>query len=42
VNPWPFVAVAYLLTLGGTAVLTLASWWAMRRAEAPGAPDAER
>ena len=41
-NPWPFVAAAYILSLGGTAVLALASWWAMRRAEAPGTSDVER
>jgi hypothetical protein len=32
-NPWPFVTVAYVVALGGAAVLTLASWIAMRRAE---------
>ncbi len=32
-NPWVFVAAAYVVTLGGTAALVLASWWAMRRAE---------
>jgi hypothetical protein len=32
-NPWPFVAAAYVLTLGGTAVLVAACWLAMRRAE---------
>ena len=34
-NPWPFVVGAYAVTLGGAAVLALASWWAMRRAERP-------
>ena len=32
-NPWPFVAAAYAVTLGGTAALVVASWIAMRRAE---------
>ena len=32
-NPWPFVAAAYALTLGGAALLALASWRAMRDAE---------
>ena len=31
---WPFVIAAYLLTFGGTAVLTFSSYRAMRRAEA--------
>jgi hypothetical protein len=34
-NPWPFVIAAYATTLAGTAVLTLVSWLAMRRAERP-------
>lgn len=34
-NPWPFVVAAYALTLGGTAMLLVASWAAMRRAEQP-------
>jgi hypothetical protein len=42
VNPWPFVAAAYLVTLGGAAALALANWWAMRRAEAPGTSDPAR
>ena len=32
-NPWPFVIAAYGVTLGGTALLVLLSWLAMRRAE---------
>ena len=32
-NAWPFVWAAYAVALGGSAVLTLASWRAMRRAE---------
>lgn len=32
-NPWPFVAAAYGLTLGGTAALVVASYVAMRRGE---------
>jgi hypothetical protein len=34
VDPWPFIAAAYALTLLGTAGLTLWSHRAMRRAEA--------
>ncbi len=34
-NPWPFVIAAYAVTLGGGAILTIASWRAMRRAERP-------
>jgi hypothetical protein len=33
-NPWPFVAAAYTLTLLATAALVLLSWRAMRKAEA--------
>jgi hypothetical protein len=33
-NPWPFIAAAYALTLLATAVLVILSWQAMRRAEA--------
>jgi hypothetical protein len=32
-NPWPFVVAAYAVTLGGTAIVTVASYLAMRRAE---------
>ncbi len=32
-NPWPFVAAAYALMLGGTAVLVVVSYLAMKRAE---------
>jgi hypothetical protein len=32
-NPWPFVAAAYGLTLSVTAVLILLGWRAMRAAE---------
>ena len=32
-NQWAFVTAAYVVTLGGTAVLALASYLAMRRAE---------
>ena len=32
-NPWPFVAAAYAVAFGATAVLALVSWLAMRRAE---------
>ena len=33
-NHWPFIIAAYALAIGGTVVLTLASYAAMRRAEA--------
>jgi hypothetical protein len=42
VNPWSFVIAAYLLTLGGTAVLVGASWLAVRRAEPSVSSDVER
>ena len=32
-NPWPFVIIAYALTLAGTIGLAWASFAAMRRAE---------
>ncbi len=32
-NPWPFVIAAYAVTLGGGAVLAIASYLAMRNAE---------
>ena len=32
-KPWPFVAAAYAVAFGATAVLALVSWLAMRRAE---------
>lgn len=32
-SPWPFVAAAYGVTLGGAALLALGSYLAMRRAE---------
>ena len=32
-NPWPFVAAAYAVTLGVTALVVLLSWRAMRSAE---------
>ncbi len=35
-NQWDFVIAAYAVTLGGTGVLTLWSWAAMRRAEREG------
>jgi hypothetical protein len=40
VNPWPFVAAAYLVAIGLTAVLLLWAWSSMRRADA--AADALR
>ena len=39
-NPWPFVIAAYGIVVVGTLALTLASWRAMRNAEA--AADATR
>ncbi|WP_118857211.1 heme exporter protein CcmD [Sphingomonas mesophila] len=33
-NHWPFVIAAYAIALGGTLALLVASWRAMRRAEA--------
>ena len=33
-NPWPFVAAAYAMTLLATAVLVFSSWRSMRKAEA--------
>ncbi|MDE2403353.1 MAG: hypothetical protein KGM17_01385 [Sphingomonadales bacterium] len=32
-DPWPFVAAAYALGIGGTLLLAGWSWLAMRRAE---------
>lgn len=32
-NPWPFVIAAYVLTLGGAAVLVGWAWRVMLRAE---------
>lgn len=32
-NPWPFVIAAYVITLGGAAVIVGWAWTAMRRAE---------
>jgi len=32
-DPWPFIIAAYALTFLGTAILTLWSFAAMRRAE---------
>ena len=33
-NAWPFVIAAYAVALGGTGIVGLLSWRAMRRAEA--------
>lgn len=41
-NPWPFVAAAYVLTLAAAAGLAIVSYVAMRRAESPGSGDGER
>jgi hypothetical protein len=41
-NPWPFVAAAYVVTLGGTAAILLVSYLAMRRAERPATNEAKR
>jgi hypothetical protein len=35
-NQWSFVIAAYAVMLGGTGVLTLVSWLAMRSAEQSG------
>ncbi len=32
-NPWPFVAAAYAVTLGTTGLVLLLAWRAMREAE---------
>ena len=32
-NPWPFVIAAYVITLGGAAIIAGWSWLAMRSAE---------
>ncbi len=32
-NPWPFIAAAYGVTLGGAGLLGVLSYLAMRRAE---------
>jgi hypothetical protein len=32
-NPWPFVIAAYVITLGGAAIIVGWAWAAMRRAE---------
>lgn len=32
-NPWPFVAAAYAITLGGAAILAVVSYLAMKQAE---------
>ncbi len=32
-NPWPFVAGAYAVMLGGTGILAIVSYLAMKRAE---------
>ncbi len=39
-NQWPFIVAAYAIAIGATALLTLWSYVAMRRAEA--AADALR
>ncbi|MDF2494654.1 MAG: hypothetical protein K0S66_1588 [Sphingomonas sp.] len=33
---WPYVIAAYAVALGATALIVLASWRAMRRAERDG------
>lgn len=35
-NPWPFITAAYGLTLGAAALLSFATWRAMRAAEGEG------
>jgi hypothetical protein len=34
VNHWPFIIAAYAIAIGGTGVITLWSFVAMRKAEA--------
>ena len=41
-NHWPFVILAYALTLAGTSGLVWASYAAMRRAEAEAAALGDR
>ena len=41
-NHWPFVLAAYGLTLGAVLALVLASWRAMRDAEARAEAAGER
>ena len=41
-DPWSFVYAAYALSVAGTALLTLQSWRAMRRAEAQRARSRKR
>ena len=36
-NPWPFIVAAYAISVAAVALLVLASWAAMRRAEAAAA-----
>ena len=33
-NHWPYIAAAYVLTIGGMGGLSLAAWLRMRKAEA--------
>ncbi|HEX6218172.1 MAG TPA: hypothetical protein VFZ35_02730 [Sphingomicrobium sp.] len=33
-NPWPFVAAAYIVAIGATSALLLWAYLSMRRAEA--------
>jgi hypothetical protein len=40
-NPWPFVTAAYVVTLVAAAIIAIASYLAMRRAETPPARDRE-
>ncbi len=41
-NPWPFVTAAYVVTLGGGAIIALLSYLAMRKAEKPVVREDER
>jgi hypothetical protein len=41
-NPWPFVTAAYVVTLGGGAIVALLSYLTMRRAEKPVVSEVER
>ena len=41
-NPWPFVTAAYVVTLGGGAIIALLSYLAMWKAEKPVVREDER
>lgn len=41
-NQWGFVIAAYATVAGAALALTIASWWAMRRAERAAAALGDR